>query len=229
MTSNTDIIRFLVEKGVALEIALGASEIADRVLMEVLKRDSHADSHVTERDSHRRESDRLRKQRSRDKLRTSRDSHVTERDACTAALVPQVNLSSPSLLKKERKKDSLGETSASPQTKRGTRLPDDWEPEDPDFANEILRDRAPIELEKFRDYWRAQPGAKGVKLDWQATWRNWVRTANERQRGGQREEARNKHSVIAAIDRQLAQLEQERAHPALPESNLLELPFRSIR
>jgi len=29
--------------------------------------------------------------------------------------------------------------------------------------------------EKFRDYWISQPGQKGVKLDWFATWRNWVR------------------------------------------------------
>jgi len=29
--------------------------------------------------------------------------------------------------------------------------------------------------EKFRDYWISQPGQKGIKLDWFATWRNWVR------------------------------------------------------
>jgi hypothetical protein len=29
--------------------------------------------------------------------------------------------------------------------------------------------------EVFADYWRAQPGQKGVKADWLATWRNWVR------------------------------------------------------
>lgn len=28
---------------------------------------------------------------------------------------------------------------------------------------------------RFEDYWRAVPGAKGVKLDWVATWRNWLR------------------------------------------------------
>jgi len=33
----------------------------------------------------------------------------------------------------------------------------------------------------FRDYWRAQPGNKGVKADWPATWRNWCRRQNERQ------------------------------------------------
>jgi len=31
-------------------------------------------------------------------------------------------------------------------------------------------------FEKFKDYWIAQPGQKGVKLDWDATWRNWVRS-----------------------------------------------------
>lgn len=29
--------------------------------------------------------------------------------------------------------------------------------------------------ERFIDYWRAQPGAKGCKTDWVATWRNWLR------------------------------------------------------
>lgn len=30
-------------------------------------------------------------------------------------------------------------------------------------------------LESFADFWIARPGASGVKLDWLATWRNWVR------------------------------------------------------
>ena len=33
-------------------------------------------------------------------------------------------------------------------------------------------------FEKFKDYWISQPGQKGVKLDWFATWRNWVRNTN---------------------------------------------------
>lgn len=36
------------------------------------------------------------------------------------------------------------------------------------------------EHEKFMDYWRAAPGVKGRKVDWPATWRNWMRTAAER-------------------------------------------------
>jgi len=31
------------------------------------------------------------------------------------------------------------------------------------------------EAERFRDYWIAKPGKDGVKLDWAATWRNWMR------------------------------------------------------
>ena len=33
-------------------------------------------------------------------------------------------------------------------------------------------------FDQFKDYWIAQAGQKGVKLDWSATWRNWVRSTN---------------------------------------------------
>lgn len=38
-------------------------------------------------------------------------------------------------------------------------------------------DDAFAEGQSFADYWRAKPGKDGRKLDWQATWRNWVRSA----------------------------------------------------
>lgn len=37
------------------------------------------------------------------------------------------------------------------------------------------------EHDRFVDYWVAQPGQKGIKTDWPATWRNWMRTAADRQ------------------------------------------------
>jgi hypothetical protein len=40
--------------------------------------------------------------------------------------------------------------------------------------------QAQREFDKFRDFWIAKPGAGGVKLDWQATLRNWLRTSAER-------------------------------------------------
>ena len=39
---------------------------------------------------------------------------------------------------------------------------------------------AKLEAEKFANYWVAASGAKAVKCDWMATWRNWVLSALER-------------------------------------------------
>ena len=64
------------------------------------------------------------------------------------------------------------------ENKRGSRLPQDW------FLTKSMGDWATQErpdldvrqvAEQFKDYWAAQAGQKGVKLDWDATWRNWVR------------------------------------------------------
>lgn len=56
------------------------------------------------------------------------------------------------------------------RSSRGTRLPENWNPKQEDGLNEI-------ELEKFRDYWKSVAGQKGVKRDWDATWRNWLRNS----------------------------------------------------
>jgi len=67
------------------------------------------------------------------------------------------------------------------KNKRGSRLspdlsfPDEWF----DF---LVKERPELNAQqtfaKFMDYWIAQAGQKGVKLDWFATWRNWVRSTN---------------------------------------------------
>jgi uncharacterized protein YdaU (DUF1376 family) len=71
----------------------------------------------------------------------------------------------------------------SPRPERGTRLPAGWSPgpEQTAFAESlgIRNGVAAAELEKFRDYWAALPGQKGVKTDWTATWRNWLRRKAE--------------------------------------------------
>ena len=74
------------------------------------------------------------------------------------------------------------------ESPRGVRLPLDWSlPDDwRTFArNERHWTDAEIDAESalFRDYWHSQPGQKGVKLDWFATWRNWCR--NSRRPSGQ--------------------------------------------
>ena len=71
------------------------------------------------------------------------------------------------------------EVSATRKTQqRGSRLPADWFPSETEiqFCKTERPDLDPAKTaERFRDYWHAQPGSKGTKLDWPATWRNWVR------------------------------------------------------
>ena len=76
-------------------------------------------------------------------------------------------------------------TPPSQETKRvrGSRLPEGWKPNIAGraLAVELLgsNSAAHAELEKFSDHWRSKAGRDGVKLDWDATWRNWVRKAAE--------------------------------------------------
>jgi len=65
---------------------------------------------------------------------------------------------------------------------RGSRLhpefgmPDAWG----EFCEQERPDLVPRKVfEGFRDYWIAKPGQQGVKLDWFATWRNWVRNQKQ--------------------------------------------------
>ena len=61
---------------------------------------------------------------------------------------------------------------------RGSRLPANWVP-NKELADWSKAERPDLDLrkvlEEFRDYWTSVAGSKGVKLDWDATWRNWVR------------------------------------------------------
>ena len=68
---------------------------------------------------------------------------------------------------------------STPKATRGSRLPVDWKP-DAELAEWSKAERPDLNLrkvlEEFRDYWTSVAGSKGVKLRWDATWRNWVRS-----------------------------------------------------
>ena len=65
--------------------------------------------------------------------------------------------------------------------KKGSRISADWRlpKEWGDWAVQEGLDEVAVrrEADKFRDYWIGKAGREGVKLDWLATWRNWVRRA----------------------------------------------------
>ena len=70
--------------------------------------------------------------------------------------------------KKEKK--TLGKRLASDFS-----FPLEWE----QFCQQTRPELSPVKtFDQFKDYWIAQAGQKGVKLDWFATWRNWVRSTN---------------------------------------------------
>lgn len=81
--------------------------------------------------------------------------------------------------------DAIPETETETETKksrgatRGSRLPADWKP-NAELVEWSKAERQDLDLrkvlEEFRDYWTSVAGSKGVKLNWDATWRNWVRS-----------------------------------------------------
>jgi hypothetical protein len=81
------------------------------------------------------------------------------------------------------------------ETKRtATRIPEDFWP-----SKELLQWQAEhfeevdwkLETHKFVDYWSSVSGGKGMKTDWEATWRNWIRN-NKKPRRTSREEDNKK-------------------------------------
>ena len=64
---------------------------------------------------------------------------------------------------------------------KGTRfsldtIPEEWVL----FCKKERPDLNPVLVfEGFKDYWVSVPGAKGVKANWDATWRNWIRNQKQ--------------------------------------------------
>lgn len=75
-----------------------------------------------------------------------------------------------------------------------------------------------IEADKFKDYWIGKAGASASKLDWLATWRNWIRSAMERT---PKQKSTNGVHYDAAGNKQLPNGSGNRIDPAL--ENILRL------
>lgn len=88
------------------------------------------------------------------------------------------------------------------------RLPPDWQPKPlpADVAEGVACWKAGAierEMARFRDWAASAPGSKGVKSDWDATWRNWLRRkidegpSNDR-KSSSHDEIRNPYARVAA-------------------------------
>ena len=131
----------------------------------------------------------LRKKTQRDRDALSRDvtlSHAASRDVTRRHECHDQ-------IRSEEIRSDLNDTAAPPappsdvgpkakSKSRGTRLPEGWTPSAATLEwAKGERVAAPLaELAEFADFWRAQPGARGVKLDWDATYRNRLRQVSAR-------------------------------------------------
>ena len=121
----------------------------------------------------------ISREKARNRIKKWRDKqacNVTERSVTdTKRLTRGEDSSSKKHITEERKKE---DASPAAQPKKGTRIPDDFSPDiEAAISEGLSRPDAERHARSFCDYWRARPGKEGLKLDWQATWRNWVRKA----------------------------------------------------
>ena len=165
MTPIAAMVVEMIARGVDPEVIAIAVSAAEQAVAMSARPQISADISADRR----REKDRLRKQSVRGIPQMSADIPQTTEIASTKEV------------KKEEIKEEVEAAQAKrPQTNRGHRLPDEWSPQGSDWVDTIQKLTIPgadHELLKFRDYWKSQPGQRGVKLDWDATWRNWIRNA----------------------------------------------------
>lgn len=89
------------------------------------------------------------------------------------------------LVKRVEALEDKGNVLARTKAKRGTRLPADWKPGKATIEkmrNELCTSDVALmrEHRKFCDYFWSAPGQKGVKVEWDRAWCNWMRGASER-------------------------------------------------
>ena len=110
---------------------------------------------------------------------------------------------------------------------RGARLPIDWKP-NAELVAWSKTERPDLDLrkvfEEFKDYWSSVPGSKGVKLDWDATWRNWVRkqTAAKASFAQQASDA-VRSTVPYSQDKALRKVEEDHKTGAPPPAHIREM------
>lgn len=174
----TAIVEALVQSGASPEMILCAVRAAEAGQQSEIER--------------RRAGDRERQQRHR--------ARVTSRDVtATGGSVLSDKESSPAPPKETNSPDTTpagggleldlqpgaDDAVQSGRGRRACRLPAAFEP-DWAFATGLGFGpaEATIEFDKFRDYWTAKSGRNATKLDWAATWRNWMRNAGRPKRAG---------------------------------------------
>lgn len=113
---------------------------------------------------------------------------------------------------------------------RGSRIPDDFSVTPAMVA--WARERCPnvdgrLETEKFVNYWQSKAGRDATKLDWTATWRNWMLNAKPtygaRASPGRPPDLREHHGLMLN-DRTIARLEDNARFAAMDAAEAAHRP-----
>ena len=135
-----------------------------------------------------------------EEVRREQNREAQERKRSKSANTLTVSTSKPASAQAEAEADA-----SKSRAGRGTRLPADWKPtqELQVWAAKTRPDlNAGETLDRFRDYWVAQP--KGVKLDWDAIFRNWVR--GEKRQPGAKPAASEAPTITCSVCKQKARV-----------------------
>jgi hypothetical protein len=94
-------------------------------------------------------------------------------------------------------------TKPAPRAERATRIPGDFAVTE-DMVAWAKRETPHVgrrETAAFIDYWRALPGTRARKLDWEATWRTWMRKAEDQAPGSRPVKTRDQEATDQMFDR----------------------------
>jgi hypothetical protein len=138
------------------------------------------------------EAERERVAAAKRKAQATRMAEYRAKKAAPVADVAATSVTDPPLINlKKEVPPSPPKGGSVPQGRptRGSRLPDDWKPSEEllAFANRegFNVPDAERDLMKFANHFHAASGAKGVKVDWEKTAKNWLlRSADERRSRG---------------------------------------------
>jgi hypothetical protein len=122
-----------------------------------------------------------------DGTKTDVDIHETETSRTVPDSVPHID--NYTTTRNNTDKSVLIQTAPSKHERRisrGTRLPADFSPL-PNILElgrslDLTDDEYWQSIARFKDHFPAQPGQRGIKLDWQATCRNWIRETADRKK-----------------------------------------------
>lgn len=100
-----------------------------------------------------------------------------------------------------------GDVSPNGSTQKGSRLPDDWSPDEQgrEYARNLGLDVGRT-IEDFCDYWHSKTGKDATKMEWSLTWRTWCRKAKDYMnvhrfpKQNQQQSTKTQHNILWQIE-----------------------------